>query len=185
MEGADKSTELWWNPNSLDFSWSSIAHFSPLFPRSFLRFGTNPLQVKIRIRVLLWISYSFWALIFCSVHTYFLNRNTFSVGAMVVAQLVERSLLTPEICGSNPVISKFYLPITNCIEKTKITKKRPINAQLKKWWYKYKNVGTIIKVFELIAWRTRLLSCHLCRISINQKLLRSPRQIIQLSTLWR
>ena len=29
--------------------------------------------------------------------------------AEVVAQLVERSLLTPEICGSNPVIGKFYL----------------------------------------------------------------------------
>ena len=26
-----------------------------------------------------------------------------------VSQLVEQSLLTPEICGSNPVISKFYL----------------------------------------------------------------------------
>ena len=29
--------------------------------------------------------------------------------AVVVTQLVERSLLTPEICGSNPVIGKFYL----------------------------------------------------------------------------
>ena len=30
--------------------------------------------------------------------------------AMVVAQLVEQLLPTPEIRGSNPVIVKFYLP---------------------------------------------------------------------------
>ena len=33
--------------------------------------------------------------------------------AVVVAQLVERSLPTPEMRGSNPVIAKFYLPIAN------------------------------------------------------------------------
>ena len=32
-------------------------------------------------------------------------------GVVVVAQVVERSLLTPEICGSNPNIGKFNLPI--------------------------------------------------------------------------
>ena len=46
---------------------------------------------------------------------------------VVVAQLVKRSLLTPKIRGSNPVIGKFvstnYSP--NCIiGKTKIEKKR-------------------------------------------------------------
>ena len=30
--------------------------------------------------------------------------------AVVVAQLVERLLLTPEIHGSNPLIGKFYFP---------------------------------------------------------------------------
>ena len=35
---------------------------------------------------------------------------------MVVAQLVERLLLEPEICGSNPANYNFIL----CVEKTKI-----------------------------------------------------------------
>ena len=46
---------------------------------------------------------------------------------MVVTQLVERLLLTPEVCGLNPVIGKIYiehcLPKVNSIEKTKIKKK--------------------------------------------------------------
>ena len=50
---------------------------------------------------------------------------------MVVAQLVERSLPTPKICGLNPDIGKILS--TNCIiEKTKINKKRPGMAQLLK-----------------------------------------------------
>ena len=54
-----------------------------------------------------------------------------SHGAVVVAQLVERSLLTPEIRGSNPDIGKVLS--TNCtIEKTKIKKKRPEWPNLKK-----------------------------------------------------
>ena len=46
--------------------------------------------------------------------------------AVVVAQLVEQSLQTTEVRGSNPVISKL-LHITlsvNCKEKMKIKKKR-------------------------------------------------------------
>ena len=49
---------------------------------------------------------------------------------VVVAQLVERSLLLPEVHGWNPVIGK-NLFISNicycqlCIEKMKIKKKRP------------------------------------------------------------
>ena len=50
---------------------------------------------------------------------------------VVVAQLVERSLLIPEVRGSPPVIGKIYIEhlfvnlfIINCIEKTKINKKR-------------------------------------------------------------
>ena len=51
--------------------------------------------------------------------------------AVVVAQLVERSLQTSEIHSSNPYIGKILA--TNCtIEKTKIKKKRPGMAQLKK-----------------------------------------------------
>ena len=54
--------------------------------------------------------------------------------AEVVAQLVERSLLTPEIRGSNPVIGKILSTkfIKHCLaEKTKIKKKRPGMASLK------------------------------------------------------
>ena len=44
---------------------------------------------------------------------------------VVVAQLVERSILIPEVRGSYPVNSKnFYWTFTvNCFEKTKIKKK--------------------------------------------------------------
>ena len=63
----------------------------------------------------------------------FLNLNFFQKGLItvtvevVVAQLVERSLPIPEVRGSNPVIGKnLYRTFTvNCIEKTKIKKKRP------------------------------------------------------------
>ena len=47
---------------------------------------------------------------------------------IVVAQLVERSLPTPEILGSNLVISKILstkLSTNGIIEKTKTKKKRP------------------------------------------------------------
>ena len=47
--------------------------------------------------------------------------------AVVVAQLVERSLAIPEDQGWNPVIGKIYIEhlfTVNCIEKTKIKKKR-------------------------------------------------------------
>ena len=48
---------------------------------------------------------------------------------MVVVQLVERSPLTPEICSSNPVTGKLlnieHLCTVNCVETTKIKKKRP------------------------------------------------------------
>ena len=50
---------------------------------------------------------------------------------MVVAQLVERS---PEIRGSNPVIGKTFIEhlfTANCVEKTKIKKKR-LNGHLHK-----------------------------------------------------
>ena len=47
--------------------------------------------------------------------------------AVVVAQLVERSLPTPEICGSNPDIGKILS--TNCpIEKHKYKEKENGNG---------------------------------------------------------
>ena len=51
---------------------------------------------------------------------------------MFVVQLVERLLSIPEVRGSTLVIGKIYIEhmfvylfIFNCIEKMKITKKRP------------------------------------------------------------
>ena len=56
-------------------------------------------------------------------HKSSISNNVFAVWAVVVAQLVERLLSTPEICGLSPDISKMLS--TNCrIEKTKIKKKR-------------------------------------------------------------
>ena len=46
-----------------------------------------------------------------------------SLLAAVVAQLVERSLPTPEICGLNPDIGKI-LSTNYTVEKTKIKKQR-------------------------------------------------------------
>ena len=55
----------------------------------------------------------------CCVVTKNFNNNI--VVAVVVAQLVEQSLPTPKVHGSNPVIGKIlYLHYVNCIEKTKI-----------------------------------------------------------------
>ena len=53
--------------------------------------------------------------------------------ALVVTQLVERSLPTPEVHGSNPVIGKFLCATfvyyqLYFIEKTKINNKRPRNG---------------------------------------------------------
>ena len=56
--------------------------------------------------------------------------------AVVVAQLVEQLLPTPEVHGSNPVIVKLlyveHLCTVNCFEKTKIKKKRLVMAHFKK-----------------------------------------------------
>ena len=42
-----------------------------------------------------------------------------NVWAVVVAQLVERSLPIPEVCGSNPVIGKKFIYILNiCLLST-------------------------------------------------------------------
>ena len=69
--------------------------------------------------------------------------------AVVVAQLVERSLPTPEIRGSNPNIGKIYLPIVIKLKKTKIKKKRPGMAHLSKKKIRY-----------LAAWAINLKKDH-------------------------
>ena len=53
--------------------------------------------------------------------------KSWKIMAVVVAQLVEQLLPTPNVRGSNPVISKIYITV-NCIEKTKIKKKEAGNG---------------------------------------------------------
>ena len=50
------------------------------------------------------------------------------VRAVVVAQLVERLLPTPEIRSSNPNIGKFYLPIVHLNIKDKTKEKEAGNG---------------------------------------------------------
>ena len=53
---------------------------------------------------------------------------------MIVAQLAERSLSTPEVRGSNAIIGKIcieHLFTINCIEKTKVKKKEAVNGSFK------------------------------------------------------
>ena len=74
------------------------------------------------------------ALIQFSSETFNLYKANYLIGrtwAVVVAQLVEGLLPTPEICGLNPDIGKI-LSTNRTIEKTKIKKKRPGMANLKK-----------------------------------------------------
>ena len=58
-----------------------------------------------------------------------------------MAQLIERSLPTPEVHGSNPVIGKpnniYILYAVNCIEKTKIKKQVAGNSPFLKKWKTY------------------------------------------------
>ena len=51
---------------------------------------------------------------------------------MVVAQLVERSIPTPEIHGSNPVIGKMYMYLLPTVDIEKDEKKKEaVNGSLK------------------------------------------------------
>ena len=72
---------------------------------------------------------------------------------MVVAQLVERLLLTPEVCGSNPVIGKIYIErLLSTILKLEETKrnenkKRPGMALFKTFLNVLKHqLGLILKI---------------------------------------
>ena len=55
---------------------------------------------------------------------------------MILAQLVEWPLPTPEVCSSNATIGKLqitYIGTVNCIENAKIKKKRPRAAHFKNY----------------------------------------------------
>ena len=59
---------------------------------------------------------------------------------VVVTQLTDRSLLTPEVRGSDPVIGEFFKNIYYCIEKTKIKEKEA---------RKGKNLKYVLKLINL------------------------------------
>ena len=73
--------------------------------------------------------------------------------AVVVAQLVEWSLPTPEVSDSNPVMGKLLyqtlncLPTVNCIETTKINKKRPRMAHFLRILHPiFKSIRNFVKI---------------------------------------
>ena len=55
--------------------------------------------------------------------------------AVVVAQLVEQSLPTPEIHGLNPNIGKFYITMGLIIGKDENKEKEAGNGQICQIWY--------------------------------------------------
>ena len=61
------------------------------------------------------------------------TRNLIAKLGSGVAQLVEWSLPTPDLHGSNPGIGKFYIPFPTCkcLETTNLKIKRPKMAHLK------------------------------------------------------
>ena len=59
------------------------------------------------------------------------KRNNLEKWAVLVAQLVERSLLTPEVRSSNRQ-TLYYLYTVYCIEKTEIKEKDAGNGPIKK-----------------------------------------------------
>ena len=61
------------------------------------------------------------------------------VWAVVVAQLEERSLPTLVVRSSDPVISKLYVHSVNCIEKSKINRKRLGIALGQLWRHHFSN----------------------------------------------
>ena len=72
---------------------------------------------------------------------------------VVVAQLVELLLPTREVCSSNPVIDKLFLEhlfTVNCIEKTKMKKKRPGMTHLNERMNRLKN-GVDLLDLELVG----------------------------------
>ena len=66
---------------------------------------------------------------------------------MVVAQLAEWSLPTPDVRGSNPVTCKCFRTFTvNCIDKTKIEEKRPEMAHQKTFFSETQRLSIMKKL---------------------------------------
>ena len=69
---------------------------------------------------------------------------------MVVAQLVEWSLLTPVIRGLNPIIGKFYLPIVHLNRKDKNKEKEAHLYKTSPLGNKRKKIDPFEQNFELL-----------------------------------
>ena len=105
---------------------------------------------------------------------HFLNKNKtyLGVGAVVVAQLVERSLPIPEVRGLNPVIGKKFIYILSiCLLSTVYRKDENKEKRGREW-----PIKKLIWVSDIVEWiRLRLPSCgpgfkyrahHLCFLHI-------------------
>ena len=80
------------------------------------------------------------------------SSNYFANLAVFVAQLIEWSLPIPEIQSSNPVIGNFYIlssVFKNCIENTKIKKKR-LGMAHEKTYSAYRNAKLCYQ--DLFEW---------------------------------
>ena len=120
--------------------WNFKLKFSNLILQTLLTAG----PVKAKTIKVFFSSYIVFALV-CALDITLKQLKCYSifdgnhVWAVVVAQLVEQSLPIPEVCGSNPVISKnlylywtFLFTVNWVLKRRKIKKKRPGVAHLKK-----------------------------------------------------
>ena len=106
-------------------NWKSTDNYSKCFAMSVVNSRSQFPRIVIFKVFKRSIDVSYQPLQWLCCYKHFLNR------AMVVAQLVVRSLPIPEVRGPNPVIGKnlhiyrTFVYCQLCIEKTKINKKRP------------------------------------------------------------
>ena len=93
------------------------------------------------------------------------SAKILSVWTVILAQLVEQLVSTPEVRGSNQVIGKIcfeHLFTVNWIEKTKIKKKKPWIAHLKHTdcrrkflLKKWANLGVFLFIFHFFTFQTK------------------------------
>ena len=99
MVGTDETTELWRPP--------MVLLLPDKFPLNISQDNKTCLNKKRPMAE----TRKLFAIIYGAIKV--TRKNLLKRAKMVVAQLVERSLPTPEICGSNPNIGKLYLPIVH------------------------------------------------------------------------
>ena len=101
-----------------------------------------------------------------------LRQNNLSTGAVVVAQLAERSPVILEICGSNQAICKVfkwtYLLWT--VEKKTTTTKEPGNSPFCKKTFKGMNPTTPLSLFSRFNPQTEPVSYNITELSLGHSI---------------